>query len=106
MYLLTVLITVASFAVTRGPDGRLVIALVAFGLIGITYVALAWITRNQPIWLHVLAHLVLFTAGAAVGMAPKPRLEEMAGMLYFLIPGLVIIMIALASLARLSARWL
>jgi hypothetical protein len=67
-------------------------------------VALAWVTRFQPIWPHIGAHLVVFLGAAALGMAPKPHLTEMAGMLYWFIPAAVVGMILLASVARLLGR--
>ena len=105
MYLLTVAIGVASFFVSRGPDGDLTVFYVAFTVIAVAYVALAWITRHQPIWSHLGAHLLLFCGAAAVGMAPKPRLDGMAGMLYMFVPAAIVGMIVLASIARFLARW-
>ena len=106
MYLLSVVIGVASFLVSRGPDGRFTAFFVIFSVIAVAYVTLAWTTRHQPVWLHIGAHLLLFSAAVALGMAPKPRLDEMAGMMYLFAPGAVVGMILLACVARFLARWL
>lgn len=105
MYLLSVAIGAMSFVVSRGPDGKLMVFSVSFALIAIVYVGLAWITRHQPIWLHVGAHLLLFAGAAALGMLPKPNLDGMAGMLYMFIYASIIGMVLLACVARLVARW-
>jgi hypothetical protein len=105
MYLLSVVIGVTSYLVSRGPDGKLVHFFWAFGAIAVAYVALAWLTRHQPIWLHLAAHVVLFGAATALGMLPKPHLEEMAGMLYMFAAAVIVGMFILACVARLLGRW-
>ena len=105
MYLLVVVVGVASYAISRGPDGKFIEFYVTFLLIAAAYVALAWITRYQAIWLHIGAHLLLFSAAAAIGMAPKPHLDEMAGMLYLFTPAAIVGMVFLACLVRLASRW-
>ena len=106
MYLLRIVIGVASFLVSRGPDGKLLLFLAAFALIAAAYIGLAWNTRHQPIWPHIGAHLILFIAAAALGMLPKPHLTEMAGMLYMLVPAAIAGMVIFASLVRFLARWI
>ena len=106
MYLLSVVIGLASFFVSRGPDGRFIEFYFIFATIAVAYVALAWVTRHQPIWLHIGGHLLLFCAIAALGMKPKPHLDEMAGMLYMFVPGAIIGMVIVACLIRLAARWI
>ncbi len=106
MYLLGIVIGVTAFLVSRGPDGNLFLFLASFAVIGALYVTLAWVTRHQPIWLHLGAHVLLFVGVAALGMAPKPHLNEMGGMLYLLLPGAILAIIALACVARLLARWI
>ena len=105
MYVLSVVIGVTSYLVSRGPDGKLVYFFWAFGAIGAAYVTLAWLTRHQSIWLHIAAHFVLFGAGTALGMFPKPHLDEMAGMLYLFAPAAIVGMFVLACVARLLGRW-
>ena len=105
MYLLSLVAGIASYFVSRGPDGRLTAFFATFTIIAVVYVLLAWITRHQPIWPHLLAHLALFIIAVAVGMSPKPRLDEMAGMMYFFAPAFVIGMIVLGCVARFLARW-
>jgi len=105
MYLLSVVIGMTSYLVSRGPDGRFTAFFIAFTIVAIVYVGLAWLTRHQPIWLHLGAHLLLFGGAAALGMWPKPHLDEMAGMMYLFIPSAIAGTIVLASLARLLARW-
>jgi FtsH-binding integral membrane protein len=106
MYLLSVAIGVMAFLVSRGPDGNLLLFLASFAVIGVVYVTLAWVTRHQPIWLHLGAHSLLFVGAAALGMAPKPHLNEMGGMLYLLLPAAIVVMVALACVVRLLARWI
>jgi len=106
MYLLGVVIGIASYFVSRGPDGRLIEFYFIFATIAVVYVGLAWATRHQPIWLHIGGQLLLFGAAAALGLMPKPHLEEMAGMLYLFIPAAIVGMIVLACLVRLAARWI
>jgi hypothetical protein len=105
MYLLSVAIGVASFFVSRGPDGKFIAFYFVFAVIAAVYVTLAWITRQQPIWPHIGVHLFLFCGAIAAGMAPKPHLDEMAGMLYMFAPAAIVGMILLASGVRLLARW-
>lgn len=106
MYLLSIVAGIASYFVSRGPDGRLMAFFATFTVIGALYVGLAWITRHQPIWPHLLAHLACFGVAVAIGMSPKPRLDEMAGMMYFFAPAFVIGMIVLGCVARFLARWI
>ena len=105
MYLLSGLTGILAYAVSRGPDGRLLGCVIGFAVIAIVYVSLAWVTRHQPIWPHLAAHLVLFCAASALGMLPKPHLDEMAGMMYVFVPAIILAMLGLASAARLLARW-
>lgn len=106
MYLLGVVIGIVSFLVSRGPDGRLVLFFIAFATIAVAYVTLAWITRHQPVWWHLLAQAGLFLGAAALGMSPRPRLDEMAGMLYLFVPAAIVGMILLGVIVRLLARWI
>jgi hypothetical protein len=105
MYLLSAVIGITSYLVSRGPDGRMMEFFWAFGTIAVVYVALAWLTRHQPIWWHLGAHVLLFGVAATIGMWPKPRLDEMAGMLYLFTPLALVGMFLLASAARFLARW-
>ena len=104
MYLLSVVIGATSFLVSRGPDGRFNAFFVGFALIAIAYVTLAWLTRHQPILLHIGVHLLLFLGVAALGMMPRPRLDEMAGMMYMFLPAAIVAMIILGCLARSLGR--
>lgn len=106
MYLLSIVIGVTSFLVSRGPDGNFMLFFAAFAVIAVAYVTLAWVTRHQAIWPHIGVQLVLFAGVAALGMAPKPHLDEMAGMLYLFLPAAIVGMIILGSLARFLARWI
>lgn len=105
MYLLSVVIGITSFLVSRGPDGKLTHFFVIFSLIAVAYIALAWMTRHLPLWPHIGAHVVLFGGVAALGMVPKPHLDGMAGMLYMMLPAALALMFVLACVARLLARW-
>lgn len=105
MYLLSIAVGVASFLVSRGPDGRLLMFFATFAVIAAAYVTLAWVTRHQPIWLHLGAHLLLFLGVAALGMLPKPHLSEMGGTLYLMLPAAIVVMVALACVVRFLARW-
>jgi len=106
MYLLAIAVGGTSYACTRGPDGRLMEFFVAFGILTVAYLGLAWWSRREAIFPHFAAHFVLYLAVAALGFAPKPRLDGMAGMLYLFIPGGIAAMVGLGTLVRLLARWL
>lgn len=106
MHLLSLVVGIVSYVVSRGPDGRLLLFLASYVLIAVAYVTLAWVTRHQAIWLHLPVNLPLFLAMMALGMAPKPRLDEMAGMMYLFAALGLVIMLVLASIARLLARWI
>ncbi len=105
MYLLSIVIGVASFIVSRGPDGKPFLFLGTFAMITVVYIWLAWVTRRQAMWTHIGLQFALFVGAAGLGMTPKPHLEEMAGMLYMMLPAAIAGMIVLAILARLLARW-
>ncbi len=75
-------------------------------MIGLVYCALAWVSRNDPIWMHYLGHLGLFLAAVAFGMWPRPRLDEMAGMLYLFTPAAVVATVVAGAAVRLVARML
>lgn len=104
MYLLGVAIGLASFLVSRGPDGHLTGFFIAFSAIAVTYWVLAWMTRHQAMWSHIGAHLMLFGVAVVMGMLPKPHLEEMAAMLYLFAPVAIIAMVIVACLIRLLGR--
>ncbi len=105
MYLLSLAFAGTAYAVSRGPDGALLGFILGFGVLGLIYLGLAWITRHQPIWPHIAIHPLLFCAVIAFAMAPRPHLDEMAGMLYLLAPLAVGVMTVLAVLIRLAGRW-
>jgi hypothetical protein len=105
MYLLSIPLGITAYVVSRGPDGRLHLFFVGFAIMALTYVTLAWITRHQAIWGHLPVHLLLYLGIMALGMAPKPRLDEMAGMMYLFAPLAIVATVILACLVRLIARW-
>jgi hypothetical protein len=106
MYALCAVTGMVSYFVSRGPDGQFTAFFIGFAVIAVIYLTLAWVTRHQTIGLHIGIHLVLLAAAIAIGMSPKPHLDEMAGMLYLLAPLASAATIILALLIRLLGRWI
>ena len=106
MYALCAATGVVSYFVSRGPDGQFTAFFIGFTAIAMVYLTLAWVTRHQTIGLHIGIHLVLFIAAIAVGMSPRPHLDEMAAMLYLLAPLASAVTITLAVLIRVLCRWI
>ncbi len=83
-----------TYGCSRGSDGNLVAAIAGFSLFAILY--WADIYRRRPIPLRVsFLHLAVFDISAITALALNPQLDELGGVLNFLIP-------TLASIAPLG----
>jgi hypothetical protein len=104
MYLMSIVVGVMSYLCSRGPDGNLTLFFPGFIAIGVVYCVLAWVSRQDAIWIHYFGHLVVFLVAVTVGMWPRPRLDEMAGILYMFTPAAVVATVAAGALVRLVSR--
>ncbi len=96
-----------SFCVTRGPDGQLKMFLILSVVLALGYlIAMPFSFRSK--WtLHSLGHLLVFLGAGIVAYLPEPKLKEMAGTLYLLVPLGITVTIALGAVVLLcvgSAR--
>lgn len=85
---------IASFVVTRGADGSLSGFIYSFGTLGLLYLAYIAIDRTRVSPLLLIAQLLLFELFACIGMLIDSRLDEMAGMLYLMIPAVLPLIVA------------
>ena len=85
-YLFGVGYALASFVSTRGPDGGLFSGLVLHAFIAIIYVIALIVARSRFRLGDVLAHTVVFEICVILPFVIPPVLQEMAGMLYLILP--------------------
>jgi hypothetical protein len=78
-----------SLICTRGADGSLGGAVLGFGLLGVFYCG-ANARYGKVGFANVLIDLLALEAAAVVGMIIDAGLREMAGMLYIMIPLMVL----------------
>jgi hypothetical protein len=81
---------VISFGVTRGPDGDLSGCLLYFTIAGLFDWVFLGRSKHQPTVLYRVALLILCLVAAFVGWSIAPHLDEMAGLIYYLIIGLLL----------------
>ncbi len=79
---------ICSYLVTRGPDGELLAFSAFFGVLCLFYIVICW--RQRRSFATVLVDLLVFEASGVIGMVPAPRLDEMAGVLYLLVPSAIL----------------
>ncbi len=79
---------------TRGPDGELLASLAGFGVWGIIYCTFMWFGGHASL-LKSLSHLVITESVVIVALVIDPELDEMAGLLNYLIPAMVAIMVGI-----------
>ncbi|MCC7193619.1 MAG: hypothetical protein IT444_12655 [Phycisphaeraceae bacterium] len=92
---------VLAYWCSRGSDGRLVGSLVGFGTLGLIYWTLLWFS-GRPSILAALWHLVVLEIAVIIALAVNPQLEEMGGMLNYMIPSFVAIIVVVGWLLLLS----
>ncbi len=100
---------IASFAVTRGANGSLFGFFSSFGGIAILYLAYVYfayvaVDRPHASPLILLTQLFLFEVFSAAAMLIDARLDEMAGMLYLMIPGALLLIIAMGGIVIVVGR--
>lgn len=99
LYWFVLLYGIASFAVTRNPDGRLVLFFIIFPAITIAYLTAMIFCIKTKYTIHTLGHFLLFTVLSITPFMLTPKLDEMAGLLYLMIPGAIIISVVLGAVA-------
>ncbi|HOD79998.1 MAG: hypothetical protein BWX88_03393 [Planctomycetes bacterium ADurb.Bin126] len=86
---------------SRGSDGRLVGSIVGFGLLGLAYWAVLWFSGRSTV-LTALLHLAVMETAVVIALAVNPQLEEMGGILNYLIPAFIAVIVGVGWLAALS----
>lgn len=86
LYWMVLAYGICSFICTRGSDGNLPAFIILFAVLGIIYVGLLPTTFNNHQTLHTIGHLITFNCVAIFSALIRSRLDEMAGMLLWLIP--------------------
>jgi hypothetical protein len=72
---------------SRGSDGKVNAAFVGFAVLGLIYCILTWYSGPfRPV--AALVHLIILEVAVVLALLVNPQLEEMAGMLNFIIPAL------------------
>ena len=94
-----------SFLCSRGPDGQLFIAMECFAVLAVVYAAFTLFGSRRIHSVHLFLHLFLYEVLAIAVFCIPPRLEEMAVMLYYLIPLMIAGGPALGAIATLG-RWI
>lgn len=95
---------VASFGVTRGTDGSFVGFVCTFGMLALLYLGYVAVRRSPNTPLYVLGEFLLFEVLACIGMLVDARLEEMAGILYLIIPGGLTLIVACGGCINTARR--
>ncbi len=92
-----------SFWCSRGQDGRLFDAMIGFGLLACGYAAIVAYAGTFPYGLFAL-HLVCFEAFIIGAMLIQPELDEMAGMLYLILPFLAVMVVLFGAMIQFVFR--
>lgn len=83
---------------SRGSDGELVAALIGFGVLGVIYCVL--LRRGARVRAMTgVVHFVVIEVAVIVALAIDPQLEEMGGILNYLIPAYVAVIVMAGWLA-------
>jgi len=89
LYWLAAAYALISFLSTRGPDGALLFGVCWFAAIGMIYVSLVLVTCRRLSW-HLVGHTLAFLAATTASFLFRPQLDEMGGMLYLILPAIVL----------------
>lgn len=106
IYLLAIPYAAAAAWVARVPDGDLEALWFGFAVLGVCYVAAALFAATPFRMEHFTGHALAFalaTWGTAVFLG---RLDEMAGMLSLLMPGMAIATVALGAIVQHNWHYL
>jgi hypothetical protein len=98
IYWFGILFGIASFVSTKGVDGSLSIFLFLFTGLGIAYVIAMSMCFKVKGTIHSLGHFAVFMVLSIFPFIINQRLEEMGGALYFLIPIMIAVIIALGAI--------
>lgn len=81
-----VVVGIGSFSVTRGVDGQLFGCAYLFSAFAVAYWLALWLLPTRATILDSICHLFWGELCSIVGMSLDSQLEEMAGMLYLIVP--------------------
>lgn len=81
-----VVVGVGSFSVTRGVDGQLFGCAYLFSAFAVAYWLALWLLPIRVTVLDSICHLFWGELCAIIGMSHDSQLDEMAGMLYLIVP--------------------
>ena len=84
-YAWSVPLAAVAFLSSRGVDGNLRLFLVGFALVGLAYV-MHTVASSSGVSRHHLGHAIVFCTGVTAASLAGSRLEEMAGLLYVMMP--------------------
>ncbi|MFA6294714.1 MAG: hypothetical protein WC637_23175 [Victivallales bacterium] len=99
IYWFGILFGIASFVSTKGVDGSLSIFLFLFMGLGIAYVITMSICFKTKGTIHSLGHFAVFMVLSIIPFFINQQLEEMGGVLYFLIPAMILLIVTLGAIA-------
>lgn len=98
LLLLSIPYGVLSYMSTRGPDGDVFPNIYFMLGLGLFYSVMLW-RSGRPSFLWLFAHLAAFLAATVIPFGIPPYLEEMGGMAYAILPGVVLLNSIAAALA-------
>ena len=104
LYWFGTLLGIASYVVTRGKDGHLMLFFILFSALAILYLIAMPLCFNTKFTIHSVGHLVFFELICIAAYMINPNLDEMAGALYYMIPVAVfgVVLLGSASLFLIS----
>ena len=94
-YAWSIPLAVIAFMSSRGVDGNLGLFALGFGLVGLAYIVHN-LASSEGVSLHHLGHAVVFAVVVATASLLDGKLEEMAGMLYLMMPAASLVIVAVA----------
>ena len=101
-----ILCAIGSFLVTRGLDGELTACWYLFGLLGVAYWIFLLISRRRLLFPKRIGIFLVCFVSAVIGYSIHPELEGMAGILYFLIPTMLVTIFVIGEiLSFLQLLW-
>ena len=103
LLLLSIPYGILSYLSSRGPDGDIFPNIYFMLGLGLFYGVMVW-RSGRPSFLWLFVHLVAFLAATVIPFAVPPYLEEMGGMAYAILPGVVLLNSIAAALAARVAK--
>jgi hypothetical protein len=88
---------------SRGPHGDVFPNIYFLLALGLFYGVMVW-HSGRPSFLWLFVHLAVFLAATVIPFSIPPYLEEMGGMAYAILPGVVLFNSIAAALAARVAK--